>query len=159
MNKKLLAIPTLFFLIGSFLSFSVWADISVYEFEDEAQQEQFYHLIGELRCPKCQNQNIADSHAPIAADIKDRVYDLVRQGKSDKEITQFLIDRFGEFVTYRPLIKPTTYILWFGPFALLVLAALVIFIRVRKKSKANNTAPQNRQPDEDRLKQILEKHH
>lgn len=159
MNKNRLISRAILFLVVSFLNGAVWAEISVYEFEEEAEQEQFYHLIGELRCPKCQNQNIADSNAPIALDIKDRVYELVKDGKSDREITEFLIDRFGEFVTYRPLMKPSTYVLWFGPFSLLVFAAVVLFIRIRKKSKSSDSTLQDRHPDEERIKQILDKHH
>lgn len=119
----------LLFLLG--YSASVNAGVNIYEFEDDTQTDQFYGLIEELRCPKCQNQNLADSDAPLAKDIKKRVYKLVKEGKSDQEITAYLVERFGDFVTYRPPIKPGTWLLWFGPGVILVLVAVVLFIRVR----------------------------
>lgn len=110
---------------------SVSAGVNIYEFEDDEQTDQFYGLIEELRCPKCQNQNLADSDAPLAKDIKKRVYKLVKEGKSDKEITAYLVERFGDFVTYRPPIKPGTWLLWFGPGIVLVIVAVILFVRVR----------------------------
>lgn len=89
-------------LLGSFLSVSAWANLNVYDFEDANKERQFKVLIDELRCPKCQNNNLADSNAPLATDIKNYVYQSVKKGDSDKQITDFLISRYGQFITYRP---------------------------------------------------------
>lgn len=96
-------------------SLTLWASIDAYEFANDTQRVQFYRIIDQLRCPKCQNQNIAGSDAPIAKDIRDRVHTLIQQGKSDTEIIGFMESRFGEFVNYKPALRPGTWLLWLGP--------------------------------------------
>jgi len=107
------------------------AGIEVYEFSGADQEQQFYDLIDELRCPKCQNQNIADSNAPLARDLKKRVYSLVGEGKTNDEITGYLVERYGDFISYRPPFRPDTFLLWFGPALLMMLALSVVLLRVR----------------------------
>lgn len=97
------------------------AAIDAYEFANEAQRIQFYRVIEQLRCPKCQNQAISGSDAPIAKDIRDRVHQLIEQGKTDQEIIHFMEMRFGEFVNYKPALRPGTWLLWLGPPGLLLL--------------------------------------
>jgi cytochrome c-type biogenesis protein CcmH len=89
----------------------------------------------ELRCLVCQNESLASSHAELADDLRREVRDLIVQGKTDTEIKTFLVDRYGDFVLYRPEVKPLTWVLWFGPFLLLLLAvfALGAYLRQRKK--------------------------
>ena len=91
-------------------------------FKNVAEEQRFHTLTSELRCVMCQNQSLADSNAMVARDLRREVLGLIRDGKSDAEIKQFLVQRYGEFVLYRPRVERSTWLLWFGP-ALLVLGA------------------------------------
>lgn len=116
------------------ISFNVDASpVDTYEFQDEVTKIRFNALTKELRCPKCQNQNLADSNSPIAADLRREVYDLLQQGKADIEIVNFMVARYGDFVLYRPRVTSLTYILWFGPAILLFIGVIVVVMVLRKK--------------------------
>ncbi len=130
------------------------ASIDVYEFKTPEQEQRFKQLIDELRCPKCQNQNLADSNADIAKDLKSRVYKLINEGKSDEEITHYLVERYGDFVTYRPPFKPATWLLWFGPLSLFVVFALVLLWRIRRVQKL----PTDARVDPARIKALLQQY-
>lgn len=93
----------------------------IYPLDSKAQVAHFQNMLGSLRCLVCQNQNLADSHAPLAKDLKEKVYALVKEGKSDDEIMHYMTDRYGDFVLFNPPVKWVTYLLWLGPvlFALL----------------------------------------
>lgn len=117
-----------------------YASIDVYEFETEQQEREFSILEQELRCPKCQNQNIADSNAGLAKDIKDRAYKLLKEGKSREEITEYMVERYGDFITYRPPVTRSTWVLWFGPFVLLVVVLAILMALFRRRKGAGNTA-------------------
>lgn len=112
------------------------ATIDAYEFKAPEDEQRFRVLVEELRCPKCQNQNVADSNAGLSKDIKDRVFRLINEGKSNSEITDHMVERFGDFITYRPPVRPLTWFLWFGPFALALLAALIILVRKFRQQPA-----------------------
>lgn len=116
------------------------ATIDVYEFDNAQQEEDFSVLVQELRCPKCQNQNIADSNAGLAKDIKDRAYKLLRDGKSKDYITDYMVDRYGDFITYRPPVTKNTWVLWFGPLILLVVVVLVLVLRKSTDPKPQDSA-------------------
>ena len=107
--------------------------VDTYEFRDEVTKIRFQALSKELRCPKCQNQNLADSNSPIAADLRKELYELLQQGKADSEIVNFMVDRYGEFVLYRPRVSSLTYALWFGPAILILLGIIVVIVIVRRK--------------------------
>ena len=107
--------------------------VDTYEFNDEVTKIRFQALSKELRCPKCQNQNLADSNSPIAADLRRELYELLQQGKADSEIVDFMVDRYGEFVLYRPRVSELTYVLWFGPAVLILLGIIVVIVIVRRK--------------------------
>lgn len=115
------------------VSLQAVAAIDVYEFESPEQEQRYRHLIEELRCPKCQNQNLAGSDAGVATDLKNRTYELMQQGKSDDEIRRYLVERYGDFITYKPPVKGSTLLLWAGPFALMLVMAGVIVWRVRRR--------------------------
>lgn len=121
-------------LLSSYFSFAQ-AAISVYQFDDEEKSTRFKHLTEELRCPKCQNQNIADSNAEIASDLRQKLHEMLSANKSDDEIVQYMVDRYGDFVLYEPKIKKETYLLWFGPFALLIFALSIVFLIVRMRKQ------------------------
>jgi cytochrome c-type biogenesis protein CcmH len=105
-------------------------------FTDEVQQVRFQKLVAELRCTVCQNQNLADSNAELAKDLRVKVFELMQEGRSDDEIKQFLVERYGDFVLYEPPMKPTTWALWFGPGVVVLLGALLIINAVRRRARA-----------------------
>jgi cytochrome c-type biogenesis protein CcmH len=107
--------------------------VDTYVFHDEVTKVRFQALSKELRCPKCQNQNLAGSNSPIAADLRRELYELLQQGKADIEIVNFMVDRYGEFVLYRPRVSGLTYVLWFGPGVLILLGIIVVIVIVRRK--------------------------
>lgn len=107
--------------------------VETFEFTDEVTKTRFQALSKELRCPKCQNQNLADSNSAIAADLRRELYELLQQGKADTEVVDFMVARYGEFVLYRPRVSSLTYILWFAPALLLLLGAIVVMVILRKK--------------------------
>ena len=104
----------------SVLSINAYAAIDVYDFDSVQQEAQYRGLIEELRCPKCQNQNLAGSDAPIAQDLKQKTYDMVKDRRSDGEIRAYMQERYGDFITYKPPVRPSTWILWFFPPLLLI---------------------------------------
>lgn len=105
-------------------------------FKDEAEAVRFQHLVAELRCTVCQNQNLADSNAELAKDLRLRVFEMMQQGRSDAEIKQFLVERYGDFVLYKPPVKPTTWLLWFGPGVVVLIGATLIVLSVRRRARA-----------------------
>jgi len=107
-------------------------DSDVYPFDNKSDEVLFYSLLDELRCPKCQSSNLSGSNSPISNDLKREVYELVLDDNSSEEIKSFLVKRYGNFIIYNPPLEPATYILWFGPFLLLIMAALIIYL-LRKR--------------------------
>jgi len=103
-------------------------------FADDALDARLKALESELRCLVCQNQTLAESEAPLAEDLRKEVRELAVSGKSDDEIRGYLVARYGDFVLYKPPVKPTTYVLWFGPFLLLACGVLVWWIVVRRRA-------------------------
>ena len=116
-------------------AFSQASDPTPLQFQDAAEEARFHTLTAELRCVMCQNQSLADSNAQIAHDLRREVLDLMRQGKDDAQVKQFLVDRYGEFVLYKPDVAPGTYILWFGPLFLLLAGGVWVGLIVAKRSK------------------------
>lgn len=115
------------------------ADVPL-EFDTPEQQQRYQDLIEVLRCLVCQNQNLADSHADLAQDLREEVQIMILEGKSDKEVIGFLVARYGDFVLYRPPVKASTWLLWFAPFVLLIIGIFAVFRFVRNR-------PQNQQPE------------
>ncbi len=106
------------------------------EFDSPEQEMRFEELLEELRCMVCQNQTLADSNAGLARDLRERAYNMVRSGKSNNEIIEHMVERFGDFVLYRPPLKKTTVLLWFGPVIFLLIAVSTFWIysyRTRRK--------------------------
>ncbi|ALS99034.1 cytochrome c-type biogenesis protein [Lacimicrobium alkaliphilum] len=117
------------------LSFGVRAADEVYVFDYPAQRELFQKLSENLRCPKCQNQNIADSNALVSQDMKRKVYQLLQQGYTEREVIDYMKQRYGDFVYYQPPLNPLTLFLWMGPL-LFVLLVVVMLIRRRNRPAA-----------------------
>lgn len=146
--KKLL---TLLFLISS-LSL---ASVEIQQFDGAKQESDYRELIQELRCPQCQNNNIADSNATIATDMRHKTLELLKQGKSKDEVIHYMVERYGHFVTYDPPITLATSLLWIMP--LLLLSVGVITILKRRKSIPFNSEKKNLETfDHVRLNQILD---
>jgi len=122
-------------LLGLSLVGAARAAIDTYQFKDEVERERFRGLTEELRCPKCQNQNIADSNAPIATDLRREIFRMLEEGRSDKEIVDFLVMRYGDFVMYKPPLDSRTWLLWYGPFGLLGLGAIALCVLVLRRRK------------------------
>jgi cytochrome c-type biogenesis protein CcmH len=129
--------------------------VETFQFRDEVTKIRFQALSKELRCPKCQNQNLADSNSPIAADLRRELYELLQQGKADSEIVNFMVSRYGEFVLYRPRISSLTYILWFGPVLLILIGIIVVILILRKKPAAKADLALSPQ-QQDKLQQLLQ---
>lgn len=109
---------------------------SNYPFDSKKQEVQFHYLLKELRCLVCQNQDLSDSSASLAKDLRGQVYELVKEGKSDSEIRDYLSARFGDFILFKPPLKAATYLLWFGPLLFLILG-LGVFWNTCLKRKTN----------------------
>ncbi|HCU0002977.1 cytochrome c-type biogenesis protein CcmH [Citrobacter braakii] len=124
------------FLLGLLMlviSGSALATIDVMQFKDEAQEQQFRQLTEQLRCPKCQNNSIADSNSMIATDLRQKVYELMQEGKSQKEIVDYMVARYGNFVTYDPPLTPLTVLLWVMPVVAIGVGGWIIFARTRRR--------------------------
>ncbi|HET8799703.1 MAG TPA: cytochrome c-type biogenesis protein [Marinobacter sp.] len=133
------------FLALSGLAMAQVAD--VYEFNDPSMEARYRALTAELRCPKCQNQNIADSDAPIASDMRDEVYRMMQSGASDDAIVDSLVARFGEFVRYKPELDQRTFLLWATP-AIAVVGGLLVVAGVIIRSRGRNDRPAALSADE-----------
>lgn len=110
------------------------------QFDDPVTEQRYRDLTASLRCPKCENQAIDDSESPIAADMRDRVYLLLQDGRADVEILNFMVDRFGDYVLYNPRLEGRTYLLWGLPGALVLLGGLLVMLIVRSRRHASASA-------------------
>jgi len=102
--------------------------------DDPVLEKRVLKLSEELRCLVCQNQTIADSHAELAVDLKNQIREKLKAGMSETEVKQYMVQRYGDFVLYRPPVKTTTWFLWFGPFALLLIGVAALFLKLRKRA-------------------------
>ena len=124
--------------------------------EDPVLEKQVNEIAAELRCLVCQNQTIADSHAELAIDLKNQVRDMVREGQTQDEIVDYMVQRYGDFVRYRPPVKTSTYLLWAGPFLLLFLGVIVLFFNLKKRRQlAGNQDAELSAEESERLAQLL----
>lgn len=114
-------------------SVSALAGVEVHTFEKPEQEQQYNRLIAELRCLVCQNQNLADSNAELAQDLRQEVYEMIQNGATDQEIVSFMVARYGDFVLYRPPFKSTTAFLWIGPFIILGVGFVILLVFIRKR--------------------------
>ncbi len=132
-----------------------FAQSEIVEFENDAQRDLYTKTIKELRCLVCQNQNLADSNASLAQDLRRKTYEMIRQGKQYDEIIEYMIDRYGEFVIYRPRLKSSTLFLWLSPFALFV---LVMVLAIRRNRKLPDEPPSSYSDEElQRAKSLIDK--
>ena len=139
-----------------------WSVIETYEFTRPGDRERYNDFINELRCPKCQNQNLAGSNSPIAADLRRELHRLITEGQSDTQIVDFMVARYGDFILYRPPLDKNTVVLWTAPVILLVIGLLLVawFVRKVKADVSKVVSDPVRLSDEEqqRLQLILQQY-
>ena len=123
---------TYIFLMALFMGL-VHAREAVSLVDDPIEEARLVHISQELRCLVCQNESLSSSRAELADDLRREVRDLIRANKSDQEIKDFLVSRYGDFVLYRPEVKPLTWVLWFGPFVVLLIAGIFLLVYLRQR--------------------------
>ena len=119
--------------LGLLLTFAAQAKVEVLEFETPEHEERYNNLIAELRCLVCQNQNLADSNAELAVDLRRKTYEMVSKDKSEKEIASYMGERYGDFVLYRPPLNSSTLLLWTGPFIILLIGVSLLIRTIRRR--------------------------
>ncbi len=120
-------------VVGVFASSTMsFAAIEMYQFSNAEDEIRYQKMIAELRCLVCQNQNLADSNAELAQDLRAKTFEMINAGASNNEIAEFMVARYGDFVLYRPPLKGQTLLLWIGPFGILLIALVVFFITIRR---------------------------
>jgi cytochrome c-type biogenesis protein CcmH len=125
-------------LMGLLLSVAAFAKEAAPASADPALEARMQRIAVELRCLVCQNQTLADSNAGLAEDLRNEVRAMLREGKTEREIIQYMTDRYGDFVLYRPPVKGTTMLLWFGPGVLLLVGLATLFLVLRKRSRMSD---------------------
>lgn len=141
-----------FLLIGLLLSGVARAAIETYHFSSLEQEQEYRSLTESLRCPKCQNNSIADSSAMIATDMRDKVYQLMQQGQSRQQIIDYMIARYGNFISYQPPLTASTLILWLGPLIVVIGGGVLIFLQSRRRASVTQLDVAQQQ----RLQQLLD---
>lgn len=130
----------LLLMMSAWMTSAAMAAIEVRHFDDPVLEKRYHDLTSSMRCPLCENQAISDSNAPIAADMRERIDTLLNEGRSDSEIIDHMVQRFGEYILYNPRLENRTYLLWGLPIALLVLGFVVIVLIVRARRHATTRA-------------------
>ena len=131
--------------------------VEIRKFDDPAKQQSYENLVKELRCLVCQNQSLADSDADLAKDLRDEVYQIIQSGKSEQDAVKFLVDRYGDFVLYKPPLKTSTTLLWLGPFALLMGGVYFLWRQANARSRVRETEPALSEEECQRLQQLKKK--
>lgn len=134
--------PRILLLLLCLVSAASTASIEAYQFDSAQKEADYNRLIDELRCLVCQNQNLAESDADLARDLRRITYEMLSSGKTSDEVVDFMVARYGDFVLYRPPFKPGTYLLWFGPAVLLALVLVLVARRLRRGRAAEVDAEQ-----------------
>jgi len=137
---------------------AVTANIETYKFDDARKEADYQTLVHELRCLVCQNQNLADSNAELAQDLRRKTYEMVEKGLSKDEVVEYMVARYGDFVLYKPPLQRNTLALWGGPFVIFIIAVAVLIriIRRRPSSSERLLSEEERQRAEQLLKQQTE---
>ena len=133
-------LTTLVLTLALLASFSLsQATIVAFEFDNPDKETRFKKFSEELRCLVCQNQSLADSNAGLAMDLRRELYKMIQNDATDDDIIEFMVSRYGDFVLYRPPVKPATWLLWFGPFALVFFGLLILFKVIRSVGRQANS--------------------
>lgn len=151
MARHLILILALILLVATE---SANATLESLDFTGSVSEQRFRGLIEEVRCLVCQNESLLASQADLARDLRQEVYTMMAEGKTDAEVITFLVDRYGNFVLYKPPLNPSTFILWFGPFALLLLSAAVLCRNIYRRNRTVDTPLSDK--ERKRVSQLLE---
>lgn len=146
------------FALSSLLVASAFAAIDSYEFSDEQLRQRFHSLTYELRCPKCQNQNLADSNSPIAEDLRAQIYRLLNEGEPDTGIKDYMVARYGQYVLYKPQWSSRTWMLWLAPVLLLLIAlagAGIILGKRKNRSPLSDGGSLLTEQEQQRVEKLL----
>ncbi|WP_373090373.1 cytochrome c-type biogenesis protein CcmH [Zhongshania sp.] len=139
------------------LSFSAHGVIETYQFDNDVQRARYHHFIEELRCPKCQNQNLSGSDSAISKDLRRQIHQMIMDDKSDIEITQYMVARYGDFILYRPQFNAATAVLWLTPLGLLLLGLLVWWRMATRRAKPTLSSDEALSvTEQQRLKDLLD---
>ena len=125
----------LLLLFAFFLQPPAYATFDDFDFSGNVTEKRFQNLVSKLRCLVCQNESLAGSQAELAQDLRREVYELMQSGKNDSEVIDFLVNRYGDFVLYEPPLRPSTWLLWIGPFLLFTVSIFLLFRRLSQRSK------------------------
>ena len=136
---------------------NVAAQVDTFEFNNEEQQSRFRQLSDELRCPMCQNTNLSGSTGGVAEDLRREIHRMILEGMSNEEIEQFMFDRYGDFIFYRPRLRPETILLWFGPLVFLIMGGFVAFGIFRRASSVDQAAVELDEEQEAKLNELVGK--
>ena len=143
-------------LLSCLWSAAAWAKEAQPVAEDPALEKRVMALAEDLRCLVCQNESLAGSHAPLAVDLRQQIREQMRAGKTDQEIIAFMTERYGDFVLFRPPMKATTYLLWFGPFALLGAGVAVQYFYLKRRRRQQQQQQAREQPLSEAERQRVE---
>ena len=141
-------------IVVSFSLSAAAAPIETFQFDSLETEKVFHKLSEEIRCLVCQNQNIAESNADLAKDLRLEIYTMLSEGKTEDEIVDFMVDRYGDYVLYRPPFKPMTWLLWFGP----VIVFFIGMIFVVRFMKSQNMSKQTESLSEEEIERIKNLH-
>ncbi|MEX0965442.1 MAG: cytochrome c-type biogenesis protein [Pseudohongiellaceae bacterium] len=154
--KDLPSIGTLLFLLCGLFAFqSTHAQVDTFEFDTDEQQQRFRNLSDELRCPMCQNSSLSGSTGGVAEDLRREIHRMIMAGMSDREIVQFMFERYGDFILFRPRLTAGTVLLWFGPLLFLLIGAAVGFGIWRRAGKISDSDVELDKTQQERLEQLL----
>ncbi len=154
-NKSNLLIALMIATSLMLFSHNSQAAIETFEFDNAQQEQTFHELTKLLRCPKCQNNNIADSNAELAKDLRNKTYELVTQGQTKEQVIDYMVARFGNFVRYDPPVTPLTIFLWLGPLLFIVFGLLVLLRQIKKQpTKGSQLDAQ----EQEKLQKLLKQH-
>lgn len=151
MRQSLLIIFT---VLGLFTCQQAVAGFDNFDFSGDVTEKRFQNVVSKLRCLVCQNESLAGSQAELAKDLRREVYDLMNSGKSDKEVINFLVSRYGDFVLYQPPVRPSTWLLWIGPFVLFAITLFMLLRKLTRRSKMQEVVLSD--SEKSRVQQLLE---
>ena len=157
LNRKgfLTLISSVVLLCSLLLPNTTYSQVDTFEFDTEEQQDRFRTLSDELRCPMCQNSSLSGSTGGVAEDLRREVYRMIMEGMSDSEINQFMFERYGDFILFRPRLTAGTVFLWFGPLLFLFIGGLFAFGIWRRARKITDSDTELDKTQQKRLQQLL----
>lgn len=144
----------LIYLVTFLFSFNAYAGVEVQTFDSQQEEQTYKKLIDELRCLVCQNQNLADSNAELAQDLRKKIVEMIEAGKSEQQIVDYMVARYGDFVLYRPPLNKNTFLLWAGPFLILLMGLFVLAVFVTRQK--NREKPSLSEEQQQRARKLLD---